>query len=210
MSVSAASSTRPAAPARSSAQRTGHTKPSDQDVRAMKDAFALARKDGQPQGRFAVDAGKGKEDKGFLGGDGSKDMAEAAVDGLDDRQHVLRDDRDQDQGGAQGWAFGQALADAPMIVPNAPSPAVDPGAFAQLMSQLWAQAKQKNEREIRVKFGTNAWPATGARMVRNTAGTLDIALHLGRGGSADLSALAEGLEQSGVTVGSLQVEDEPA
>jgi hypothetical protein len=206
MSVSATSPARPASPARSSSpHRAGATKPTDQDVRAMKDAFTLARKGGQPQGRALVEPGKGKEDmRGFTGGD-AQDKGEAAVDGLDERQTVLRDDRDQDQGGAQGWAFGQALADAPVIVPNAPSPQVDAGAFAQLMSQLWAQARQKNEREVRVKFGTNAWPATGARLVRNAAGTLDIALEMERGQPADLGSLSDALEQAGVALGHVGV-----
>jgi len=98
------------------------------------------------------------------------------------------------------------LADAPMIVPNAPSPTVDASGFAQLLSQLWAQAKQKNEREVRVKFGPNAWPATGARMVMNAAGSLDIALQMERGAPGDLSGLADGLARSGVAVGALSTE----
>ncbi|PXA88130.1 hypothetical protein DMC47_30780 [Nostoc sp. 3335mG] len=201
MSMSAAASPRPVSTSRPTPQHAGRSQPSDQDVHAMKDAFALAQKGGQQQGRVSVQV-KGEEKGDLLG----KDDKGALVDGLDQHQTVLRDDRDQDQGDAQGWAFGQALADAPMIVPNAPSPTVDASGFAQLLGQLWAQAKQKNEREVRVKFGPNAWPATGARMVMNAAGTLDIALQLERGGPEDLSGLADGLKHSGVRVGALAVE----
>jgi len=203
MSMSAAASSRPVSTSRPTPQHAGRSQPSDQDVHAMKDAFALAQKGGQPQGRIPLPA-KGEE-KGDLLGDAREDKGNV-VDGLDQRQTVLRDDRDDDQGGTQGWAFGQALADAPMIVPNAPSPMVDASGFAQLLSQLWAQAKQKNEREVRVKFGPNAWPATGARMVMNAAGSLDIALQMERGAPDDLSGLADGLARSGVAVGSLAAE----
>ncbi|MBA2934207.1 hypothetical protein HZF05_08845 [Sphingomonas sp. CGMCC 1.13654] len=206
MSISAAASPRPVSVSRSTPRHAGRGQPSDQDMHAMKDAFTLARKGEQPQGRLAVPTkGEGKAMPGEAG-----EKAEAAVDGLDQRQTVLRDDRDQDQGDAQGWAFGQALADAPMIVPNAPSPTVDASGFAQLLGQLWAQAKQKNEREVRVKFGPNAWPATGARMVMNAAGTLDIALQMDRGGPEDLSDLARRLGQSGIATGTLAAEFAPA
>lgn len=203
MSMSAAASSRPVSTSRPTPQHAGRSQPSDQDVHAMKDAFALAQKGGQQQGRVPLPV-KGEEKADLLGE--GKDEKGALVDGLDQRQTVLRDDRDQDQGDAQGWAFGQALADAPVIVPNAPSPTVDASGFAQLLSQLWAQAKQKNEREVRVKFGPNAWPATGARMVMNAAGTLDIALQLERGGPDDLSGLADGLKHSGVQLGALAIE----
>lgn len=203
MSMSATAGSRPVSASRPTPQHAGRSQPSDQDVHAMKDAFALARKGGQPQGRLPVQAkGEGKDG---LPGEG-REKAEAMVDGLDQRQTVARDDRDRDQGDAQGWAFGQALADAPTIVPNAPSPQVDASAFAQLLGQLWAQARQKNEREVRVKFGPNAWPATGARMVMNAAGSLDIALQMERGGPDDLSGLADGLARSGVAVGTLAAE----
>ena len=203
MSMSAAASSRPVSTSRPTPQHAGRSQPSDQDVHAMKDAFALAQKGGQPQGRVPLPA-QGEE-KGDLFGDG-REAKGALVDGLDQRQLVLRDDRDQDQGDAQGWAFGQALADAPMIVPNAPSPTVDASGFAQLLGQLWAQAKQKTEREVRVKFGPNAWPATGARMVMNAAGTLDIALQMDRGGPEDLSGLADSLARSNVQIGALSVD----
>jgi len=203
MSMSAAASPRPVSSSRSTPHHAGRGQPTDQDVHAMKDAFALAQKGGQPQGRVPLPA-KGEGKDGLLGEGAEK--AEMLVDGLDQRQTVQRDDRDQDQGDAQGWAFGQALADAPMIVPNAPSPQVDASAFAQLLGQLWAQAKQKNEREVRVKFGPNAWPATGARMVMNAAGSLDISLQMERGGPDDLSGLADGLARSGVAVGALTAE----
>lgn len=203
MSMSAAASSRPVSTARSTPQHVGRGQPSDQEVHAMKDAFALAQKGGQAQGRLSVQV-KGEEKESLLGDGG--DGKDATVSDLDARQMVLRDDRDQDQGDAQGWAFGQALADAPMIVPNAPSPTVDAGAFAQLLGQLWAQAKQKNEREVRVKFGPNAWPATGARMVMNAAGTLDISLQMDRGGPEDLSGLADSLARSDVRIGALSVD----
>ena len=203
MSTSVAAGSRPVPTSRPAPHHASRNQPSDQDVHAMKDAFALAQKGGQSQGRVPLPVTG--EEKGDLLGEGGDEKG-AVVDGLDKRQTVLRDDRDQDQGDAQGWAFGQALADAPMIVPNAPSPTVDASDFAQLLSQLWAQAKQKNEREVRVKFGPNAWPATGARMVMNAAGTLDIALQLERGGPQDLSGLEDGLTRSGVQIGALAVE----
>jgi hypothetical protein len=194
--------------------RSGRARPAEQDVRAMSDAFAAARRGApQPQGRQPqqplLPQGKGRDAKLMSGGGGEEKGATARADGLDAYEDPLLDrrDRQQDQGGAQGWAFSQALQEAPVVIPAAPSPQTDPAAFAQLLSQLWAQAKQKNEREVRVKFGPDAWPATGARMVRNAAGALDIQLQLGGGEEGtDLSGLADRLARSGVTLGSLSAD----
>jgi hypothetical protein len=64
---------------------------------------------------------------------------------------------------------------------------------------------------VRVKFGANAWPATGARLVRNAAGTLDIAIQVGDGGKTygdGLPGLQDQLGRSGLAVGALAIEDD--
>ncbi len=98
---------------------------------------------------------------------------------------------------------------APVVgVPTMPAPHVDPGAFAQLLADLWARENGKGAREVSVRFGRDAWPATGARLVRNAAGTLDISLEVASGSAeyADrLPGLARHLTDAGIGIGALAV-----
>lgn len=111
-----------------------------------------------------------------------------------------------------GGLAGQAppLA-APVATADLAAPHIDPGAFAQLLADLWTRENGKGSKEVRVRFGERAWPATGARLVRNAAGTLDVALQVGDGGRAyrdRLGGLEEALIGAGVNLGSLLVEED--
>jgi hypothetical protein len=130
----------------------------------------------------------------------------------DERRSALFDDGDQDRQ-PQSLALG-ATAQAPVqpiAVPDMPAPHVDAAAFAQLMTQLWLRERGKGAKEVRVSFGDDAWPATGARLVRNAAGTLDVQLHVADGGAlyqADtLSGLGRQLTDSGLALGALSLAD---
>ena len=46
------------------------------------------------------------------------------------------------------------------------------GHAAQVLADLWTRENGRGAKEIRVRFGEDAWPATGARLVRNAAGAL--------------------------------------
>lgn len=96
----------------------------------------------------------------------------------------------------------------------APPPAtfVDPSAFADLLTGLWLREQGRTTREVRVRFGDAAWPATGARLVRAEDGSLHVALLLGDRGGVDGSgteALAERLRARGLAVAAVSVEPDP-
>lgn len=111
-----------------------------------------------------------------------------------------------------GLALPQQVPGAPMTVtvPAAPQPHVDPSGFAELMTRLWLRAQAQKSREVRVQFGNDAWPATGARLIRAADGALDIAVLVAdRGAEAIDAALGElhaQLETRGLAVGALDVE----
>lgn len=191
-------------------QRPGQPPHAD-DVRAMSDAFARARAKTQPDGtaprtataKIATGKDAARQTASPLTGEARARTGALAT---DDRHGIHRDE-DRDTGGQSGGqSFAGQLA-APVVgVPTMPAPHVDPAAFAQLLADLWTRENGKGSREISVRFGSDAWPATGARLVRNAAGTLDISLEVGGGDPsyADrLPGLARHLNDAGIAVGAL-------
>ncbi|TCP34366.1 hypothetical protein [Sphingomonas sp. BK235] len=194
--------------------------PSASDVREMGDAFArararLAQDGGRARAQPAPQTGAGKEGARAsrdpaAGTTGPRGEREALATDRDPFADPLRRERGQEDGGQGG---GQSLAGAPPApvvgVPTMPAPHVDPAAFAQLLADLWTRENGKGAREVSVRFGRDAWPATGARLVRNAAGTLDIALEVGDGGRAyadQLPGLAQRLAGAGVALGALALD----
>lgn len=108
-----------------------------------------------------------------------------------------------------------ALASGALAAPAgpaavAPPPAtVDPSAFADLMNQLWLREQHKATKEVRVRFGDAAWPATGARLLRLDDGSLDIQVSIGRHAhGGDLDALRRQLAERGLAVASIIVAED--
>jgi hypothetical protein len=187
--------------------------PAPADVEAMRTAMAGAKNEktgamplpgrGKPQGKGAAVP--------------MQAQAEASPAML--RAMALNDGKgpvgERDQGDAQqdGQGFGAPAGAMPPVAVQAaavPPPTVDPTAFAQLMSQLWSKEHGKGAKEVRVQLGASAWPATGARLVRNAAGELDIAIEFGSAAAQDEAALAtlrERFADEGVVVGALTFED---
>jgi hypothetical protein len=120
-----------------------------------------------------------------------------------DSEHDARQD-------AQPGLIQLAPQAPPMIaIPAMPAPQVDPSAFAQLLTQLWLRERGKGAKEVRVSFGADAWPATGARLVRNAGGALDVQLHVAAAGTFDgetLDGLRNQLAGQGLAIGALQME----
>jgi len=116
------------------------------------------------------------------------------------------------QADGQGLSLsGQAAPPPPVTMPAMPAAHVDPSAFAQAMADLWTRENGKGAKEVRVRFGDSAWPATGARLVRNAAGALDIALTtetVTGPYDARLDSLRGHLAEAGLDVGALSVEAE--
>ena len=186
--------------------------PSSDDVHAMRGAFAKA------DGRLPLAQERGRKADAKLANGKLKtdqragDEAERA-EGARGRAHDhgrLDTDQDADQDNQQGLFATAQQAVIPIAAPDMPGPHVDPSAFAQLMTQLWLREKGKGAREVRVSFGEDAWPATGARLVRNAGGALDIQLHVADGGAAfgedTLGGLQSQLASHGLAVGALQLE----
>lgn len=192
----------------------GRVQPQPDDVRAMKDAMGAARTQ-----LFGKEAAGKEQPGGLVQPKLAKGMAEADRRGEvpvqqrealgDFREATLRQEREarERQDGLFGFA-GQAQAQ-PMAMPAMPAAHVDPGAFAQLLADLWTRENGRGAKEVTVSFGDRAWPATGARLVRNAAGALDVALLLGDGAppyEGALRELAGQLRDAGVALGSLSTE----
>lgn len=97
---------------------------------------------------------------------------------------------------------------APTLAPP-PAAAVDPSAFADMMNQLWLREQNRTTRELKVRFGDAAWPATGASMLRLDDGSLSITVDIARHGNpGDLDALRRQLESRGLAIADLSVSTE--
>ncbi|RVT93278.1 hypothetical protein [Sphingomonas crocodyli] len=198
----------PSSTPRLDARPAARQQPNEQDVRAMGEAFAAARR--QPQG--GLQQGKA----GKLAGQLAKGEAQArdgAQPSIGDRgafADAMRNEHDNGARSDQGFGLpGQAGAAVPVPAPQVPAPHVDPSAFAQLMSQLWLREREKGAKEVRVEFGRSTWPATGATLVRNTDGVLDIALQVDPTATdygKDLSSLRERFADRGLAIGTLTVD----
>lgn len=190
----------------------GRNQPAPDDVRAMKDALGKARSQFQAkevpvkeQGTQAPKLGKGLA-QADRRGEVPVQQREAAG---DFREASLRQEREarERQDGLFGFA-GNAQPQA-MPMPAMPAAHVDPGAFAQMLADLWTRENGKGTKEVTVTFGDSAWPATGARLVRNAAGALDVSLLLGNGAppyDGTMRELEAQLREAGVALGSLSTE----
>lgn len=203
-SVSGSNSARPPAPSQS--RGPTRTEANPHDVRAMADAFARARQQQLPGGA----AGKGGKPAVPLAGDGVVAEQRAATTSGDPLRDALQFDREMARQKGEGLALlSQSGAPIPVPMPSPPPPQVDPSAFAQLMTQLWARENGKGSKEVRVQFGPATWPTTGARLVQNAAGTLDVKLYVGEQAppsDGSLAALRQGFADRGLHVGALSVE----
>ena len=199
--------------------------PSPEDVQALRHALAKADAS-QPQ-----PAATGPKTTGKMGKAGAdalppklrheQQMIQPEAASHEEEAQLLRG-REHDHGRADADSERDARQDAqpglvqlapqttPMIaMPAMPAPQVDPSAFAQLLTQLWLRERGKGTREVRVSFGADAWPATGARLIRNAGGALDVQLHVAGAGSLDgekLDGLRDQLAGQGLAIGALRLE----
>jgi hypothetical protein len=199
--------------------------PSPEDVQALRHALAKADPS-QPQPAAAGPKTMGK--MGKAGADAlapklkPEQQASQPEAGSHEEEAQFVRGREHDHGRADAESERDARQDAqpglvqltpqatPMIaMPAMPAPQVDPSAFAQLLTQLWLRERGKGAKEVRVSFGADAWPATGARLVRNAGGALDVQLHIAATGSLDgekLEGLRGQLADQGLAIGALQLE----
>lgn len=191
----------------------GRVQPQPDDVRAMKDAFGTARTKlfGKEQpGKEPGGLAQPKLGKGLAQAERRSEVPVQAREGFGGfREASLKQEREarERQDGLFGLA-GQPQVQ-PMAMPAMPAAHVDPGAFAQLLADLWTRENGKGAKEVTVSFGDRAWPATGARLVRNAAGALDVALLLGDGAppyEGPLRQLEAQLREAGVALGNLSTE----
>jgi len=96
---------------------------------------------------------------------------------------------------------------------QAPQPAaahVDPSVFADMLTNIWTREQNKTAREVRVSFGDEAWPATGATLLRLDDGSLRVTVSVGhRGadlGDAGLADLRDRMNARGLNVADIAVE----
>lgn len=183
--------------------------PPAEDVRAMGEAFRRARGGtGQPDGlsgRAAV--GKGAQPATRGGERGADATAVAGWHAADERAALDR--REGERHADQGFGGMAQQAAAPVVIPaQGPSPLVDPSGFAQMLADLWTRENGRGPREVRVRFGTSTWPATGARLVRSADGLLDVTVEMAPGfGDARTDRLQAALEETGLSIGRVDVAD---
>lgn len=206
------SGTRSDSPAQRPSARPQAQRPAQpEDVRAMSDAFAAAR------AKMKFEALPGKQAKPMLAKgmtpDADRKSADAALGAAFDRK-VLERQQSERQADGQGLALpGQPAAPPPIMLAAMPSPQVDPSGFAQMLADLWTRENGRGAKEVRVRFGADAWPATGALLVRNAAGALDISVSIGdrsAGAEQRLAALGERLGEAGLPLGALTIDREAA
>ncbi|UVO50038.1 hypothetical protein M0208_05700 [Sphingomonas sp. SUN019] len=198
------------APAQRPAARPQASRPTQpDDVRAMSDAFAAARAKMKPDG-MKFEGPPGKQGKATLAKglplEADRKPADASMSAAFDRKVAERQQSER-QADGQGLALpGQAAPPPPVMLAMMPSPQVDPGAFAQMLADLWTRENGKGAKEVRVKFGADAWPATDALLIRNAAGSLDISVGMASGsGAFSPDGLDEHLSNAGLNVGSFAV-----
>ena len=185
------------------------------DVRAMREALEAARGrvDKLPVktgGKAPTGAGAKTAGVRVAAGDTGRDAAMMRADRGEVAPRYAVQQRDETEAVA-AWNGQPAQAVPVPVAANLPSPQVDPGAFAQMLADLWTRENGRGSKEIHVRFGDRAWPATGARLVRTAAGSLDVALLVGDGGQAyggKLPGLEEALGRAGVDVASLLIEND--
>jgi hypothetical protein len=153
--------------------------------------------------------GKALKDQGLLRQE-TPEQGALTVAPRGDRRMAGYDETDQDPHATSPLSLATAQAPVqPVAVPDAPSPHVDPAVFAQLMTTLWLRERGKGTKEVRVTFGDDAWPATGARLVRNAAGALDVQLHVADGGALyegdTLERLTQQLADRGLALGAVSL-----
>lgn len=197
----------------SQAPAQGRAQPAPAEVRAMNEALGRARAQLQGKqlpGKEQPGAPQAKLGKGLAQADRRGEVPVQQRETLGDfRDAALRQEREARE--RQDGLFGSAGhgQPAPMAMAAMPAAHVDPGAFAQMLADLWTRENGKGAKEVTVTFGDRAWPATGARLVRNAAGTLDVALLLGGGAppyDATLRELEAQLQGAGVALGRLSTE----
>lgn len=196
------------------------------DARAMQDALASARGRMPPMGygptprdRAAAGlAGRADAENGSLGQRGAlsarlempaaeQPAADAMTVPLDAAPEALVRRRAQREQVETGLAMaGQSGGPVLTTMPAMPSPQADPSAFAQLMADIWTRENGRGTKEILVRFGDRAWPATGARLIRNAAGALDITVLMDAPSVHDLRPLETALGSAGVPLGALTTE----
>lgn len=204
-SVSGGSSTPPSNGQRTPSSPTGRAEPAPNDVRAMSDAFATAR---DRLERLPLPGGK----KPTTGLRSRLEMApeqRTAAGQTSTRGPIRQLAQHEGNEALPGWTGTGGMVTPPVIVAaDAAAAHVDPGAFAQMLADLWTRENGKGAKEVIVRFGNRTWPATGARLIRNEAGALDVALLVGDSGRAygdRMPQLEIALNAAGVNLGSLEL-----
>ena len=193
------------------------------DVGAMRDALAAAKGSVDRQAGGKAAAGKapgggpagdkqagtpGKKHLASPGGERGRE-AEATPAEAETSPTAHLKSREEGADSLAGWAGQGAGAAQAAAAANPQAPHVDAGAFAQMLADLWTRENGRGSKEVRVRFGDRSWPATGAVLVRNEGGTLDVALQVGDGGQAYGTALPDlesAMRDSGIALGSLSIE----
>lgn len=201
-------------PVRSTPQAPTRTQPPADDVRAMAQAFARVRGDargpGGQAGQLQQPPGRGQAGVQQAMIDPRAELARAAGWRSADERGTL-DRRDSERGDDQALGLiSPTNASAPgMATLPAPAPQVDPAGFAQMLANLWTRENGRGDRQVRVRFGADAWPATGALLVQSPDGVLDVTIDMAPGSDFRSSTdLVDAFGTAGLTVGRVALRDD--
>jgi hypothetical protein len=187
----------------------GRAQPAPADIKAMNDALGMAKARLQAKEQPGSPASQ-KSLKGLVQPDRRGEAMTQQREALGDfRETALRQEREARERQDGMFGFAGHAQPQPTAMPAMPAAHVDPGAFAQMLADLWTRENGKGAKEVTVTFGDRAWPATGARLVRNAAGTLDVSLLLGDRAppyDSTLRELETQLQGAGIALGSLSTE----
>jgi hypothetical protein len=187
----------------------GRAQPAPADVKAMNEALGMAKARLQAKEQPGGPAPQ-KGLKGLVQPDRRGEAMVQQREALGDfRETALRQEREARERQDGMFGFAGHAQPQPNTMPAMPAAHVDPGAFAQMLADLWTRENGKGTKEVTVTFGDRAWPATGARLVRNAAGTLDVSLLLGDRAppyDSTLRELEAQLQGAGIALGSLSTE----
>lgn len=105
--------------------------------------------------------------------------------------------------------MGQAGAAMPAasgeIAPPPAPPAPNPAAIADMIQRFWRHSGPAGARDVQVRFGEAAWPATGARLLRLPDGALAVEVRIDRHGRpGDPEALRRQLARRGLAIANVR------
>lgn len=97
--------------------------------------------------------------------------------------------------------FAALVEPGNLATPPPGPPAPNPAAVADMIQRFWQREGRGGVRDVQVRFGEAAWPATSARLQRLPCGALAVEVRIDRHGRpGDPAALRQQLARRGLAI----------